>query len=164
MDQPTETSSNVNFREKGNVEWFTLIYLHSSPPDQSKIQKIRRLINFVKSFDDTDDCVAYINSISNQKAILIVSAHFCDSLFPRIENAPQISTIYILSANPNDNLWVSSDRIRGVYRSIDDIYQMISDDVDPIKLDLLAVQTVYKSATEVDKKNSAFSINCRNSY
>ncbi|CAF3753386.1 unnamed protein product [Adineta steineri] len=147
----TETSSKINHREKGNVEWVNLIYLHTSSPDPSIVQKIRRSINIVMIFNDTDDCIAYINSLSNQRIVLILSDDFCDSLLPRIENMLNILSVYILSTNSNKNLTFSSTQIRGVYPSIDDIYEMISDDVNPIKSDLLLFQKVYANGTTLDK-------------
>ncbi|CAF4411569.1 unnamed protein product, partial [Adineta steineri] len=102
-------------------------------------------------FNDTDDCIAYINSLSNQRIVLILSDDFCDSLLPRIENMLNILSVYILSTNSNKNLTFSSTQIRGVYPSIDDIYEMISDDVNPIKSDLLLFQKVYANGTTLDK-------------
>ena len=154
----TETSSKTIRRKRGNVEWFNLIYLHSSSPDPSILQRIRRLINIVEIFDDTDDCIACINGLSNQRIILILSDHFRDSLLPRIENVSNISCIYILSPNPDNNLPVSSTRIRGTYRSIDDLYQMISDDINPITSDALTFQAVYANSTTLDRSFRFFQL------
>ena len=146
----TETPSITVRREKGNVEWFNLVYLHSSSPDPSIVQRMRRLINIVKVFDDTDDCIAYINSSSKQKIILILSDNFCDALLPRIGDILHIIPIYILSANPDDHLRISSTQIRGVFRSIDDIYEMIFDDISPMSSNLLLFQPVYANGTTTD--------------
>ena len=132
------------------MEWFNLIYLHSSSPDPSIVQRMRCLINIVRVFDDTDDCIAYINSSSQQKLVLILSDNLCDSLLPRIENVLHILSIYILSANPDESLRFSSTQIRGVYRSIDDIYEMISNDISPINSNLLLFQPVYAHGTTID--------------
>ncbi|CAF1371860.1 unnamed protein product [Adineta steineri] len=157
----TETSSSDTIhREKGNVEWFNLIYLHTLPPDPSIVQKIRRLINIVMIFNDTDDCIACINSLSNQRIVLILSDNFCDSLLPQIKNILNILSIYILSANPDKSLTFSSTQIRGVYQSIDDIYEMISDDVNPIKSDLLLIRPVYASGSTLDTAFIFFHLLC----
>ena len=104
----------------------------------------------MKIFDDIDDCIACINGLSNQKIILIVSDDFCDSFLPRIETIFHILSIYILSETPNKNFTFSSTSIRGVYQSIDDIYSMISDDINPIKSDLLTFQPVYTNSGTLD--------------
>ncbi|UJR19417.1 hypothetical protein I4U23_022547 [Adineta vaga] len=148
----TETQSTRIFREKGNVEWFNLIYLHSSPPDPSIIQKIRRLINIVKIFDDADECIACINSLTNQKLILILSDDFGDLFLPRIKDDLQISSIYVLSENPNMNSTFSSNQIRGVYRSIDEIYEMLSDDINPMKYDAVIFESVNMTNTKLNTK------------
>ena len=146
----TARTSNTIHREKGNVEWFNLIYLYSSTPDPSIVQNMRRFMNIINVFDDTDDCIACINSSSKQKIVLIVSDNFCGSLLPRIENISHILSIYILSENPDESLSYSSTQIRGVFRSIDDIYEMISDDVSPMNSDILLFQPVYDNGTTIN--------------
>ena len=132
------------------MEWFNLIYLHSSTPDPSIVQNMRRFMNIINVFDDTDDCIACINSSSKQKIVLIVSDNFCGSLLPRIENISHILSIYILSENPDKSLSYSSSQIRGVFQSIDDIYELISDDVSPMNSDILLFQPVYDNGTTIN--------------
>ncbi|UJR18450.1 hypothetical protein I4U23_005355 [Adineta vaga] len=160
MADSTETQSRIS-REKGNVEWFNLIYLHKSwPLDPSVIENIRRLINIIKTFDDPDECIAYINSLTNRKVILILSDDFVDSFLPRIEDDFSISSIYILSENPERNSTFYSNQIQGIHRSMDEIYEMLTNEINPMKLDLIDFQSVYVDNTKLNPEFLFFRVLC----
>jgi len=137
-------------REKGNVENFTLVYLHDSYPDESIVKHLRSLVNFLKIFNDGDDCIAFINTIANEKILFILSHTFHESILPRIEELQQIFMIYILSEN-NDQLDIpaGNSKIRGAFTNIDDIYEQISDDIKKITRDLVVYFVGSSSATSL---------------
>ncbi|CAF4421765.1 unnamed protein product, partial [Adineta steineri] len=54
----TRKKLTLTRRQIGNVEDFLLVYLDSSAPDHSLTIKLRGLINYLKIFDDADDCIA----------------------------------------------------------------------------------------------------------
>jgi hypothetical protein len=130
-----EVSSGIPPREKGNVEHFILVYLNSSYPDESTTKHLRHLVNLLKFFNDIDDCVAFINSISHERILLILSSSYVNSILPRIEELQQIFKIYILSDDAEESS--SSSKIQGTYSNINDIYKQISNDINKITRDLI---------------------------
>ncbi|CAF3533517.1 unnamed protein product [Rotaria sp. Silwood1] len=139
-------------RQKGNVEYFILVYLNSTYPDDSIIKKLRSLVNFLKIFDDIDDCMAFINSISNEKIIFILSDIFTNSILPRIENLQQIFTIYILCENNQNkqNFNYQKTKIKGFYNNINDIYQQMSIDINEVTRDLIAYMNLSSNSSTPD--------------
>lgn len=137
-EQP-KTVNEAPPREKGNVEYFILIYLHESKPEESVVKHLRSLVNFLKIFDDTDDCIAFINTISNEKILLILSSSFQKSIHPKIKELQQIYTIYILSEreNDDDDSPLKPAKVQGFYTDINDIYQPITNDINKISRDLV---------------------------
>ncbi len=137
-------------REKGNVESFTLIYLNETNPDESTIKRLRNLVNFVKIFNDEDDCIAFLNTAAEEKILLLVSYSFHQTVLPRIEELQQIFMIYILSENeeqldiPSGNL-----KIRGAYINFDDMYERISDDINKVTGDLVLYLNTSSSTTSI---------------
>lgn len=69
--------------------------MKSSPPKESNLIEFHGLINSMKLFDDLDDCIAFINSISNEKVILLVSDVLSDSVVSRIQGLSQLFVIYV---------------------------------------------------------------------
>ena len=129
---------NNPIRERGNVEYFTIVYLHSQYPDESIMKYFRSLVNFVKVFNDIDDCIAFINSIFTEEILLIVSSSFCNLILPKIEDLQQILTIYIICENENEmNLSFQQVKVQGLYKNFDDIYEQISKHINKIAHDLI---------------------------
>ncbi|CAF2694528.1 unnamed protein product [Rotaria sp. Silwood2] len=133
----TQTSSRKQIiqstpRLLGNVENFLLVYLNSSIPDNSLLIKFRSLVNYLKIFDDVDDCIAFINNISNEKIIFIVSDALGDPVVSRIQDLQQLFAIYVLckTAKQVDNWSTNQPKIRGIYMNINEILEQIKNAIE----------------------------------
>lgn len=149
----SESSMGNAPREKGNVEYFILVYLNSTKPDGSVVKRLRGLVNFLKIFDDSDDCIAFINTISNEKVILILSDIFTNSILTRIEDLQQIFTIYIICDNDKNgsNLLLNpKSKIKGFSTNINEIYKQISIDINEITRDLIAYMNISSNSNTPD--------------
>lgn len=135
-------------REKGNVEYLTLIYLHETNPDESIVQHLRSLVNFVKIFNDIDDCIAFINTVDNERLVVIISKTFYQSIISRIEDLQQIFSIYILS--DEDIEQTTTSKIRGTYTDMNEIYKSIALDVEHISMDSTIYLSVCSRATTIE--------------
>jgi hypothetical protein len=151
VERPEATMGSAP-RQRGNVEYFILVYLNSTYPHDLVIQRLRGLVNFSKIFDDVDDCVAFINSISNERVILILSTSFSNSILPRIDDLQQIFTIYILSENDDDEqiLLKKQTKIKGLYTNINEIYRQISIDINVVTRDLIAYMNISPNSNTLD--------------
>jgi len=99
-------------QEKPNLETYSLIWLDSSAgTSQDAIQAqqyLRTVINYVKLFQQSDECEEYILSVpKDDRIILIVSGRLGRELVPRIHQLRQISSIYVYCMNKKKNeQWV----------------------------------------------------------
>lgn len=135
-------------REKGNVEYFTLVYLNSSPLAEEETKRLRVLVNYLKMFDDVDDCVAFINGVTSERILLILSAEFSSTILPRIEDLQQVLNIYLLESS--DDSSSSSLKVRGSYSSIDPIVERMTDDINVITRDLITYTQISSTASDGD--------------
>ena len=153
VEHPEPSVGNAP-RQRGNVEYFILVYLNSIYPDDSIIKQLRSLVNFLKIFDDIDDCMAFINSISNEKLILIISNSYSSSILPRIEDLQQIFTIYILSENEfdQDNSLIlnNKSKIKSLYNNLNDIVKQMSIDINIVTRDLIAYMNISSNSPTPD--------------
>jgi hypothetical protein len=143
----------------GNVENFLLVYLDSLVPDDSVLVQFRGLVNYLKMFDDVDDCIAFINSISNEKVIFIVTDALGDPVVSRIQDLQQLFTIYILCQTEDqaDSWSTNQPKIRGIYTDIDDIIEQIKHDIEKDEENLLTF--THTLATADIKGEPSFIIN-----
>ncbi|CAF1625644.1 unnamed protein product, partial [Adineta ricciae] len=138
-------------RERGNVEYFILVYLHSTPPDESTIKHLRSLVNFIKVFDDIDDCTAFINGVSNEKVICILSDAFSTSILSRIEDLQQVFTVYILTDANHEQ--INSDKqskVKGYCQDIEEVYKQVARDINDITRDLIAYMNIPSNSSTAD--------------
>ena len=154
VEQPAPAIANAP-RERGNVEYFILVYLHSTYPDQIVIKHLRGLVNFLKIFDDIDDCMALINNISNEKVIVITSNSFIDELRPKIEDLQQTLAIYVLSDTDEDpqNSPPANDqpsKVKGFYRDINEIYQQMNADINTVSRDLVSYVNITSNSETLE--------------
>ncbi|UJR32118.1 hypothetical protein I4U23_019586 [Adineta vaga] len=87
-----------------NLEIFTLIWFESSPNsnhDNVEIQQqLRSLINYLKLFDDIDDCEQYIRSLSkDDRLVILTNDKFALQLTSRVHDLRRITSIYVYSTD-----------------------------------------------------------------
>lgn len=101
-------------------------------PDDCLQNKFRNLVNYIKLFDDSDDCIAFINSISNEKVIFIVSDSLGDPVVSRIQDLQQLFSIYVLCQTQEqaDNWSTNQPKIHGINTNINEILQQIQNDIE----------------------------------
>jgi hypothetical protein len=102
---PSSTSTTQN------LETFSLLWLDENVNliEENVIaqQKLRTVINQLKTFENYQTCEQYIQQIEDvNSVILIVSGRYGKELIPKIHDLLQLNTIYIYCMNVKLNeLW-----------------------------------------------------------
>ncbi len=150
---------NATPRQKGNVENFLLVYLDSTLPDNSLLIKFRGLVNYIKLFDDVDDCIAFINSILNEKVIFIVTDTLGDPVVSRIQDLQQLFAIYVLCETEEqaDNWSTNQPKIRGISTDMNEILDQIKHDIENYEENFLTF--TYSLSNSNPKDEPSFVIN-----
>ena len=158
-DDTRKKVTNATPRQVGNVENFLLVYLDSSAPDESLLIKFRGLVNYFKTFDDPDDCIAFINSISNEKVILFVNDALGDPVVSRIQDLQQLFAIYVICQTEEqaDQWSENQPKIRGISTNINELLDKIQQDMEHDEGNLLTF--TYSLPNADGKKDPSFLIN-----
>ncbi len=90
----------TSFITEENLETFSLLWLDAAVNEsQENIdaqQQLRTSINFLRTFEDGDQCEKYIRSIpKDDRIVLIVSGRFGETIVSRIHSLRQMSAIYV---------------------------------------------------------------------
>ena len=95
-----------------NVESFACLWLdghvNSSEDNIDTQQELRKLINHLRTFENSDECEQYIRQITQETVVLIVSGAFGRQIVPRLHDLPQFSACYVFCQDRKANLQWSS--------------------------------------------------------
>jgi tetratricopeptide (TPR) repeat protein len=118
-----------NIRMVQNV---MLIWLDNSIEEdntdcQNILTQLRHTVNEVNTFTDGDQCIQFINNITNNKACMIISGYLGQHIVPRVHNMPQVDTIFIFCGNKKRHEeWTKEwSKIKGVFIEIKPICEAL---------------------------------------
>ena len=105
----TSDNSLINNNDE-YLEIFSIIWLdkYVDVKDyQDTKQKLRSIINHLKTFDDVEKCKQYVEQRSkHDRLVLIVSGELSRQIIPSIHKLRQVSAIYISSTDKtSDKRW-----------------------------------------------------------
>ncbi|CAF3457165.1 unnamed protein product [Rotaria sp. Silwood1] len=117
------TSKNKTISEPTtpNLESFTCLWLDqnvdSTQDNRDTQQELRKIINHLRTFDNSDQCEQYIRKITQEKVILIVSGSLGRQVVPRLHDLPQFSACYVFCQDKKANeQWANKySKINGVF-------------------------------------------------
>jgi len=123
-----------------NLEIFSLIWLDLSINNIHENidiqQQLRSIINYLKLFEDIDDCEQYIRSLSkDDRIVILTNEKFALEIIERVHELRRITSIYIYSTDiKEDYQWINQyKKVRlffffirifniYIYKSLDQIY------------------------------------------
>ncbi|CAF3746194.1 unnamed protein product [Rotaria sp. Silwood1] len=118
-----------------NLETYSLIWLDSAVKESKDYidaqQRLRKLINHLKAFDDIVQCESYIRSIPEEdRIIFIVNNRLGQEIVPRIHSLRQIFSIYIYYPNnKRNNDWTKKfSKIKSVCAQLNALVDQILSD------------------------------------
>jgi len=157
-----KSSNEKIFIQNENLEIFSLIWLdntiNKSQKNISIQQQFRTIINFIKIFQNQDNCEEYIRQMSKDECIIfIVNDQLGETIIPYIHDLQQIFSIYIYSLNKNiDQQWINQfKKIKSICTDYDEILNQIEIDQirckyikDEILLNIFHIDTLNNSNDE----------------
>jgi tetratricopeptide (TPR) repeat protein len=163
-NQPTTNSSRPIRSRMRIVENFIIVWLDSNIKESNKttqksISLLRCIINSIRTFTGTDQCIHFIRGITDEKIFLIISGSFNENLFFLIEDMIPLKSIYILSRSKAKHIeWITHhQKIKGIFTKIERICNALKEDVHQCDTDLTPISIVSnRSTTNIDELDQSF--------
>ncbi|CAF0828725.1 unnamed protein product [Didymodactylos carnosus] len=117
-----------------NLETHACLWLdqdvNSTQDNLETQQQLRKIINYMQTFDDLEKCEDYIRQAKNEKIVLIVSGRFGKEIIPRLHDLAQFSACYIYCGNKaaNDKWAKAYPKVKGIFVHRDKLICEISTD------------------------------------
>jgi len=105
------------------VQNVLLIWLDSNIDEENNedcrntIIQIRRVVNSVKIFRNTDECHYFLTDVNNENIFMIISGALSRTIIPLIHEVVQLNSIFIFYANDTKHeLWTAKwPKVKGVF-------------------------------------------------
>ncbi|CAF3133069.1 unnamed protein product, partial [Rotaria sp. Silwood2] len=114
------------------VQNYLLIWLdekidRSTDDFRNSIRQLRRTVNTIEVFHDTDECIGYMSQLQNENSFLIIAGSLCESVVPRIHNMTQLYSIYVLcQKKAKYEEWAKNwSKVKDIFVEIDSICESV---------------------------------------
>ncbi|CAF3902064.1 unnamed protein product [Rotaria sp. Silwood1] len=87
---------------------------------RNTITKLQSIVNNIHVFNDSDECVHFLNKIKKQKVFMLVSGSVSQHILPRIHQMSQLTVVFILCENKSkyESLEKTWRKVRGIFTDI----------------------------------------------
>ncbi|CAF4604676.1 unnamed protein product [Rotaria socialis] len=145
-----------------NLEDFSVVWLDTNllitNDCKEMANNLRQIINYLKLFDNTDDCLNYISSLTNEKVFLITSGSLGQVIMPLIDGIPQILSVYIYcTIARRHRQWFdtySGRKLHGLYTDMNLLLFELKKEVALQSKNLFAISVFNQNISNVFKEKS----------
>ncbi|CAF1433515.1 unnamed protein product [Adineta steineri] len=115
-----------------HLELFCLVWLNANAiENRNTEQKLRSVINHIKTFQDVEQCQEYIEQTSqNHRLIIIISGQLGRELVPSIHKLRQVISIYIYCMDTESHKQWSSKftKVKAIIAELDELVSRLTAD------------------------------------
>ncbi len=103
----TKNEPASNQFDSSNLESVACLWLdqdvNSTEDNRETLQELRQIINHLRTFNNSDQCEQYVQQITHEKVILIVSGSLGRHIVPRLHSLTQFSACYVFCRDKEAN-------------------------------------------------------------
>ncbi|CAF0918099.1 unnamed protein product [Adineta steineri] len=108
---------------------------------QNTLTQLRAAVNDVMMFNQSDECIQFLNQMNDEQAFVITSGALGKNLVPEIHDMPKLDAIYIFCGNVSyHQQWTENwKKIKGVHNNIKDSCDALKEGVKKVNQDLIPI-------------------------
>jgi tetratricopeptide (TPR) repeat protein len=155
-------SKDVVGRRRINVQMaqnVLLIWLDSNIDENSTdcrnmITQLRRAVNTINTFTDSEECVQFLESMNKEKACMIISGYLGQHIVSHVHDMSQVDSIFIFCGNKKHHeQWTKEwSKIKGVFTEITPICEALKQAAQQCEHNAISISFMATSGS-VSKKN-----------
>ncbi|CAF1432297.1 unnamed protein product [Adineta steineri] len=154
-----ENRRRINMQRIQNV---ILIWLDNNINENdadcdNTIKQLKRVVNNVNTFTDGEECVDFIQTISNNKICMIVSEALAKHIVPHVHDLSQVHTIFIFENSQEwHRQWTKEwPKIKGVFTNITSICEALKQTTHQCEHNAISISFVAPN-TKLDQLDPSF--------
>ncbi|CAF4206675.1 unnamed protein product [Rotaria sp. Silwood2] len=128
---------STRFLENYLIIW---LYDESSNKYDNEIKQLRKLVYGLKTFNNIDACITFIDGIQDEKVFLIVSG--MNQTLEHFHCLPQLEKLYIFDSSYKLNDDKYENLKYDIIQNIDNLYKQVQEDVKLCEMDFILLTVV----------------------
>jgi Tfp pilus assembly protein PilF len=155
-------SGAATSRQRINVQMVQnvlLVWLDNNIDDNSAdcrntITQLQRAVNTINTFIDGEECIQFLDNITDNKACMIISGSLGQQIVPRVHNMSQVDSIFIFCGNKKRHeQWAKEwSKIKGVFAEISPICEALKQAAQQCEQNAISISFMGTSG-DLSKKN-----------
>jgi tetratricopeptide (TPR) repeat protein len=161
-----DAQGRINVQMVQNV---LLVWLDSNIDENNSdckntITQLRRSVNHIKTFTDSDECVDFLTDGYSEKVIMIISAAFCQQTVPLIHDIAQLHSVFLLCSNKTEHeQWTKAwPKIKGIFTEISPICEAVKQPASQCERNAISIS--YMSTSGGACKKNLDQLDCSFMY
>ncbi|CAF1101432.1 unnamed protein product [Adineta steineri] len=121
------------------------------------IKQLKRVVNNVNTFTDSEECIEFIQTINNNKVCTIVSGSLGKHILPHVHDMSQVDTIFVFCNNQEwHKQWVKKwPKIKGIFTDIASICEALKQAAHQCEQNAISISFVA-SNKKLDQLDPSF--------
>ena len=140
------------------VQNVLLIWLDKNIDDNNQdcrntVTQLRRIVNDINKFTDGDQCIQFINTITDNKACMVISGSLGQHIVPRVHNMSQVDSIFIFCGNKKHHeQWAEKwSKVKGVFTEIRPICDALKQASQQCEQNAISISFVSTGGDDANK-------------
>lgn len=141
------------------VQNIWLIWLDNKIDDNSTnyrktISQLRVAVNTINTFADGEECIQFLENITDNKVLMIISDSFGQQIVPRIHHMSHVESIFILCNNKTRHeQWIKDwSRIKSLFMDVLPICQILIEGTEQYEQNSISISFVTTNDGISNKK------------
>ena len=121
---------------------------------EKSIQELRRIVNWIKTISDSDECLKFLRQIKDERIFVIASGGLGQKIIDELQKMRTIVTVYIFCVEKEKHKKSAKNytKIKDVFIEIQPLCAMLKEDVRQSNSDLISFDVI--SAPKDGTKNT----------
>jgi tetratricopeptide (TPR) repeat protein len=147
-------SKNIQMVQNVLLIWLDNNMVHNSVDYQKTITELRCVVNTIKTYMDSAQCIQFIERMGDEKACILISGSLGQHVVPCIHNMSQVHSIFIFcSDRTTHEQWAKEwPKIKGVFIEIAPICKALKQAVNQCEQNAIRI-SMMPTSDDVSKQN-----------
>ncbi|CAF0912776.1 unnamed protein product [Adineta steineri] len=154
-----ENRRRINIQRMKNVLliWLSNNINENNADCSNTIKQLKSVVNNVNTFTDGEQCIDFIQTITNNKVCVIVSGSLGKHIMPHVHDMSQVDTIFIFCNNQEwHKQWIKEwPKIKGVFTDITSVCEALKQTAHQCEQNAISISFVA-SNKKLDQLDPSF--------